>query len=122
MRSCLPRSIGVNPIFSSSAIRSLLKSPIILTPAPKTCQATADRTIERRRSDVACAQEFSVRPHSDHFSGDLMVQHQTRLRRRAAANHMLVGSADVGGDDLENVGMFDLPPMRVLELGVGDIL
>jgi hypothetical protein len=45
----------------------------------------------------------------DHFASDLVSQHETGRRRRAAAHHVLVRAADVGGDDLEDDTVIDVP-------------
>jgi hypothetical protein len=43
----------------------------------------------------------------DHFAGDLVSQHHAGRRRRAAADHVLVGAADVCRYDLEDDAVID---------------
>src|SRR5437762_11980939 len=46
-----------------------------------------------------------------------MSEDQIRRRGRAAAHHVLIRSADVGGDDLEDHSMLDLfPSRRIVQL------
>jgi hypothetical protein len=35
---------------------------------------------------------------------------------------VLIGSADIGRNDLQDHAMIDLATLRVLELGIGDVL
>jgi hypothetical protein len=35
---------------------------------------------------------------------------------------VLIGSADIGRNDLQDYAMVDLATLRVLELGIGDVL
>jgi hypothetical protein len=51
-----------------------------------------------------------------------MPEHHARRRTRATADHVLVGSADIGRNDLQDNAMLDLTALRVLELGIGNIL
>ena len=43
----------------------------------------------------------------DHFAGNLMSEHHAGRRSRAAPDHVLVGAADIRGDDLENDAVID---------------
>ena len=38
----------------------------------------------------------------DHLAGDLVAENKSCGRRGAAAHHVLIAAADVGGDDLQN--------------------
>ena len=58
----------------------------------------------------------------DDFTGDFVAQHQADLGSGAAADHVLVGAANVGGNHLEDHAVLDLLAARVLHLGVVDIL
>jgi hypothetical protein len=49
-------------------------------------------------------------------------EHHAWRRSCAAADHVLIGSADIGRNDLQNHAMLDLAASRVLELGIGDVL
>ena len=56
----------------------------------------------------------------DHLAGDLVAQHETGRRGRAAAHHVLVRAADVGGDDLQDDAVIDVPAVGRLHPGIVD--
>ena len=62
--------------------------------------AAAAGDVERHRHQVADLDEFDVAAGFDHLAGDLVAEDQARRRGSAAADHVLVAAADVGGDDL----------------------
>ena len=57
----------------------------------------------------------------DHLAGNLVTEHESCRRCGATANHVLVGSADVSRDDLEDHRMVDLATMRILKFRIGDV-
>jgi len=50
-----------------------------------------------------------------------MSEHQTRHGGGAATDHVLVGTADIGGDDLQDDAMFDTTPVRCLEFRIVNV-
>ena len=58
--------------------------------------------VERHGHQIADVQHLDVAALLDHFAGDFMAQNQALRRRGPAADHVLVGAADVGGHDLQN--------------------
>jgi hypothetical protein len=50
-----------------------------------------------------------------------MAEDESSRRGCATANHMLVRSADVGRDDLEDHGMVDLATMGILKFWIGNV-
>ncbi|MNO85930.1 hypothetical protein D3C76_773150 [compost metagenome] len=83
--------------------------------------AAAARDVERYRHQVAHLQAFDITPQLDDFTGDFVAQDQADLGSGAAADHVLVGAADVGGDHLEDHAVLDLLATRVLHFRVVDI-
>ena len=61
-------------------------------------------------------------PSFDDFASNFVAEDHAGGRGGAAADHVLIGAADVGGDDLQNDTMIDLLSSRVFELGVVDRL
>src|SRR5271169_6261557 len=55
--------------------------------------ATSARNVERHRDQVALADEFNPTSAFDDFAGNLMPEDQSRRRRGAPADHMLVAAA-----------------------------
>ncbi len=51
-----------------------------------------------------------------------MPQNQSGRRRGAAAHHVLVAAADVGGDRLDDDAVVDFPSLRCLQFRVVDAL
>src|SRR5450830_687453 len=84
--------------------------------------AAAARHVERHRDQVADFQVLDVAALLDHFTGDLVTEHQAGLGSGAAAHHVLVGAADVGGDHAQDDAVFNLPATRVLHFGIVDFL
>ena len=64
--------------------------------------ATTAGDVERHRADVALLDELDVRPGLDHLAGDLVAEDEPLGGGRAATDHVLVGTADVGRDGLED--------------------
>ena len=58
--------------------------------------------VEGHRNQIADFDELHVAPGFDDLAGDLVAEHQPVRRGGAAADHVLVAAADVGGDDFEN--------------------
>src|SRR5882757_6189451 len=69
--------------------------------------ATAACDVERNRYEVADLKILDVTAFLDHFAGDLVSEHHAGRRRRAAADHVLVGTADLRRYDLENDAVID---------------
>ncbi len=84
--------------------------------------ASAAGHVERNRNQVADGQHLDVGPLLDHLSSNLMAKHHAGRRRRPAAHHMLVGTADIGRDDLENNAVINFPAVWILKPGVRNIL
>ena len=78
--------------------------------------------VERHRDQIAQRDHLDVRPFLDHLAGDLVAEHHPCRRGCAAAHHVLIGSADIGRNDLQNHAMLDLVTSRVFEFGIGDVL
>src|SRR5690606_3542631 len=78
--------------------------PLLTVPAP------AARDVERHRYQVADLDVLHVPPDVDHLPGDLVPENQAGRGRRAAADHVLVGPADVGRDCLDNGTVVRLAP------------
>src|SRR5919204_86225 len=109
----LVRSTVSHPKLSACFRRSLIMSPTITTAAPRNC------------AECAAASPAGL----DHLAGDLVAEDKARRRRRAAADHVLVRTADVGRNDPEDDAVLALAadvslidPWSVLEneLGVVD--
>ena len=71
--------------------------------------AAAAGDVERNGDDIAHLHELDVAAHLDHLAGDLVSQHQSFRCGRAAPDHVLVGTADVRGDRLEDDAVVHLP-------------
>src|SRR5690606_26151082 len=65
--------------------------------------------VERHRHQVPDVQELHVRALLHHLPGDLVPQHQAGRCGGAAAHHVLVAAADVGGDHFEDHAVVHLP-------------
>jgi hypothetical protein len=66
--------------------------------------------VERHGADVAHVDELDVGALLDDLAEDLVTEHQVRRCRGAAADHVLVAAADVGGDHLEDHAVVQLAP------------
>jgi hypothetical protein len=66
--------------------------------------------VEGHRDEVTDLDELDVAPGLDHLAGDLVTEDQVPGRGRAAADHVLVGAADVGRDDLQDHPVLAAPP------------
>jgi len=84
--------------------------------------AAAAGNVEGHRDQVADFQVFDIAALLDHFAGDLMTEHQPGLGGGAAAHHVLVGAADIGGDHAQDDAVLDLPATGVLHFGIVDFL
>src|SRR5690606_2887813 len=65
--------------------------------------------VERHRNDVALFKELDVAAGFEDIAGDLVPQYQAGRSGGAAGHHVLVGAADVGGENFEDdavVGLF----------------
>lgn len=89
--------------------------------------AAAAGDVERDGAEIALLDELDARPDLDHLAGDLVAQDQALGGGGAAADHVLVGTADVGGDDLQDGRVGELPAHvsgvdagAVVELEVGE--
>src|ERR1700691_4783926 len=58
--------------------------------------------------------EFDAAATFDDFAGNLMAEDQPRRRRSASTHHVLVASADISRDWLDDEGMVDFPSLRRL--------
>ena len=83
----------------SMSAGSFRQMPVLLLAAGP---APPARHVEGHGHEVADGDRLDVRALLDHLGRDLVSQHETGRRGRAAAHHVLVRAADVGGDDLED--------------------
>ncbi len=83
--------------------------------------ATAAGHVERHGNDVANLQHLDVDALLDDFAGDFVTKNEARHCRGAAAHHVLVGAADIGGNNLENDAVLDPAAIRRLKLRVVDV-
>src|SRR6202011_999257 len=90
--------------------------------ALSTGPAAAACDVERNRYEVADIEILDVTALLDHFAGDLVSEHHAGRRRRAAADHVLVGAADIRRDDLENDAVIDRLSCRIAEGRKVDVL
>src|SRR5271165_2787744 len=58
--------------------------------------------VERNRDEVTHLDELNVAPGLDHLTGYFMPQYQSGRSGGAAADHVLVASANIRGDDLQD--------------------
>src|SRR6202012_2415204 len=58
--------------------------------------------VEGHGDEIADFEHLDIAAFFDHFAGDLMTQDEALRGGGAAAHHVLVRSADVGGHHLEN--------------------
>src|SRR5690606_1173166 len=70
--------------------------------------AAAAGDVEGDRDQVAFLDELHARPVLDDLAGDLVAEHEAFGGGGAAADHVLVRAADVGGDDLQDRRMGEL--------------
>jgi hypothetical protein len=61
--------------------------------------------VERHGADVTDIQKLNVTTLLDNLAGDFMTQHQTGRRRSASADHVLIRSANVRRNDLQDYGV-----------------
>ncbi len=84
--------------------------------------ATAAGNVERNRDQVADLQVLDIAAFLDDFPGDLVTEHQADLGGSAAAHHVLVRAANVGGNDAQDHSVLDLAPAGVLHFRIVDFL
>ena len=84
--------------------------------------AAAAGDVEGHGNQIADLQTLDIAALLDHLTGDLVAQHQTDLRGSTAAHHVLVGAADIGGNDFQDDPVLDLLAARVLHFRVVDLL
>ena len=84
--------------------------------------AAAAGDVEGDGNQIADLQALDIAALLDHLTGDLVAQHQTDLRGSTAAHHVLVGAADIGGNDFQDDPVLDLLAARVLHFRVVDLL
>lgn len=84
--------------------------------------AAAAGDVERDRYQVADLHALDVAALLDDFTGDFVAQDQADLGSSAATDHVLVRTADVGGDHLQDDAVFDFLAARVLHFRVVDLL
>ena len=58
--------------------------------------------VKRDRNEISDLDEFNVASGLKNLSGDFVPEDQSLRRRGAAADHMLVAAANIGGNDLQN--------------------
>jgi hypothetical protein len=89
--------------------------------------AATARDVERHRHQVADLDDLDVGADLDDLAGDLMAEDETGRGGGAAADHVLVAPADVGGDRFDDRPVPDLAPdvgrrypraLLELELGI----
>ena len=84
--------------------------------------ASSTGDVERHRDKIAQLDHLDIRALLDHLARDLVPEHHPCRGSCATADHVLIGSADIGRNDLQDHAMLDLAASRVLELGISDIL
>src|ERR1700737_3127375 len=80
--------------------------------------AASTRDVEGNRNNVADLEIFDVLTELDDFTGDLVTEHHADGSGGAATNHVLIGTADIGGNDFQDDAVLNRFARRVLELGV----
>ncbi len=83
--------------------------------------AAAAGDVERHGDDVADFEHLDIDAFFNDFAGDFMTENEAWHRRGAAAHHVLVGAADIGGNHLENDTVLDAAAIRRLKLRVVDV-
>jgi len=78
--------------------------------------------VERHRNEISQIEHLDIGALLDHLARDLVPEHHAGRGSRATADHVLVGSADIGGNHLKDHAMLDLAAHRILEFGVRDFL
>ncbi len=82
--------------------------------------AAAAGYVEGDCDEVADFEVFDVGAGLDDLAGDLVSENHAGGCGGAAADHVLVGAANVGRDDLQDDGMVDLFAGRILHFGEVD--
>ena len=76
--------------------------------------------VEGDGDEVAFLDVLDIGADLDDFAGDLVTEDHAGGCGGAATDHVLVGAADVGGDDFEDGAVSDLFSSRILHLGEVD--
>ena len=84
--------------------------------------AAAASDVEGDGDEVSLFDVLDVGAEFDDFAGDLVAEDHAGGRGGAAADHVLIGAADVGGNDLQDDTVIDLLSCRIFEFGVVDRL
>lgn len=79
--------------------------------------ATTAGDIERYRYQIAFLEGFDILAELDHFTGNFVAQHQSRGGGSAAAYHVLIGTAYIGGYHFQDDAMLDFLASRIIQLG-----
>src|SRR6201999_2319140 len=78
--------------------------------------------VERHGDEIAQRDHLDIRALLYHLARDLVPEHHACRGSRAAADHVLIRSADIRRNHLQDHAVLDLAAARVFELGIGDIL
>src|SRR5262249_2564537 len=74
-----------------------------------TIPAASTGDVEGHGDQIAYSNEFHIASGFDDLTCNLMSQNQSFGRRRSAPHHVLIASADVGRNDLEDYSVLALP-------------
>jgi hypothetical protein len=85
-----------------------------------TVSTSATRNIERSGCEVANIKELDIATLFNDLAGDLMTKNRSNRRRRAATHHVLITSADIGRNQLQDDRVFEFPAI-VFHFWVVDI-
>jgi len=107
-------------IGASGAIGVDVKADASVALSASSAAAACD--VERDRHEIADLKILDVPTFLDHFAGNLMSEHHAGRRSRAAPDHVLIGAADIRGDDLENDAVIDGLSRRIAEGWKVDLL
>jgi hypothetical protein len=83
---------------------------------------TAASHIEGNRDEIPGVEVFDVAADLYDLAGDLVTQHHANGRRSSPANHVLVGTTNIRGNDLQYDSVLDLFSCRIAEGGKIDAL
>jgi hypothetical protein len=79
-------------------------------------EAAAAGDVEGNGDEIADLEVLDVRAGFDDFAGDLVAEDHAGGGGGAPANHVLIGAADIGGDDLQDDAMINFLACRILHL------
>jgi hypothetical protein len=68
--------------------------------------------VKGHRDEIAQCDHLDIRALFYHFARDLVPEHHSSRGSCAAANHVLIGSADIGRNHLQDHAMLDLAASR----------